>query len=77
MSGRIEIPASETACRAVASALQRRLADARQRYQEVASRRTSGDRIQVDVVEILLRWFINGREEGEAITHSRENRKEV
>jgi len=64
LSGSVRVPSEKEACRKVLNRLNIRLGNARARFQELAESRTSDDRLRSQLIEILERWFILGREQG-------------
>jgi hypothetical protein len=69
ISGDVLIPTSEKGCEKVCLALESRLGKALSKFEALASSRTGDDRLQSDVVNLLMHWHVHGRP-GEA-EHSR------
>ncbi len=63
VSGLINLPSDEADCRKLHRALDDRLNTALKRFDELASSRTSDTRLQAQVIDQLMRWFIHGRGE--------------
>jgi hypothetical protein len=70
LSGWIKMPVDDTACLMLLSAVDARLRDARRRFEELAASRTSDPRLQVQIVDQLLRWYVHGRSEKEPSANS-------
>jgi hypothetical protein len=62
--GPVKLPSTPETCREWCAAISARLSAAEARFQELASARTSLDRLRSQAVEILTRWLIHGREPG-------------
>ncbi|RIK73936.1 MAG: hypothetical protein DCC68_24030 [Planctomycetota bacterium] len=61
ISGSVVTPSDESACAAILRAVNERLVNAEKRFRELADARTSDGRLQSQMVEQLLRWFVLGR----------------
>lgn len=61
ISGDVPIPNSEKGCEKVRLALESRLEKACSKFEALASSRTSDDRLQTDVVNLLMHWYVHGR----------------
>lgn len=59
--GDVGLPAEETSCRRLLVALDSRLAEARVRFEALASSRTGTEKLREDVVDLLMYWFVHGR----------------
>lgn len=67
LSGLLSIPATESGCSAVLSALNSRLEQARARLDEVAaSRAGSNENLQKAVTDLLMHWYVHGRPQRQA-----------
>jgi len=61
LSGTLNVPADDSACRARLEAVNGRLVAAQNRFVELAECRTGDSRLQGQIVDQLLRWFVHGR----------------
>jgi hypothetical protein len=59
--GQVELPADEGDCAEWQRAVENRLADARNRFDSLASSRTGTERIRDGTTNILIQWFLHGR----------------
>lgn len=59
----VSLPANAGSCRKLLERLKARLETAIARFQELAASRTSDERMRANLVELLRRWFLLGREE--------------
>jgi len=64
VSGRVNVPADEAPCLSVLGEVDARLLAARRRFDELAESRTGDPRLQAQIVDQLLRWFVHGRSAG-------------
>jgi hypothetical protein len=64
VSGWVNVPADEAPCLATLRAVDARLHAARKRFDELAESRTSDPRLQAQIVDQLLHWFVHGRNAG-------------
>lgn len=62
LRGPVSIPTTENDCVRLAAALENRLADARSRFEELAAARAGTDELRERVVDLLHKWFVNGKE---------------
>ena len=62
VSGEVKIPDSPKACSELLAKIKTRIADATQRFEELASSRTGDQNMQAQLMELLGRWFVGGRE---------------
>jgi methylase of polypeptide subunit release factors len=61
VSGWVKLPREDKPCQRVSQDLDARLNAARKRFQELAESRTSDPRLQDEIIEQLVRWFVLGR----------------
>jgi len=61
--GDVEVPADEDTCRRWRRAIESRLATARRRFESRVASRTGSEELREDAVDLLMQWFIHGREE--------------
>lgn len=59
--GVIQVPSSESDCEHVLQEMERRLADARERFTELAGSRTGTQSLQEKTRDLLLSWYIHGK----------------
>lgn len=59
--GEVEVPTDEGACAEWQKAIERRLADARSRFDALAGSRTGTQTLRGAAGGLLLHWFIHGR----------------
>ncbi len=62
MSGEVTLPADFGPCLKLLERVNRRIEDARARFKELAESRTGDERVQEQLMEVLERWFVVGRE---------------
>ena len=62
VSGTFKLPQGEEPCADLQKKLTERLRFARARFDQLASRRTSDDRLQFQIIEQLTRWFVLGKD---------------
>jgi predicted small lipoprotein YifL len=62
LRGPVQLPASEEASRQSLVRLDKRLAQARATFESLAHSRSGDDKTRVQVVELLLHWFLHGRD---------------
>ena len=62
VSGEVKIPARLDPCFKLLARVNERIEKARARFKELADSRTSDQRVQGQLVELLERWFVLGRE---------------
>jgi len=62
VSGEVRVPAALEPCYKVLSRAETRIKKARARFRELARSRTGDERVQEQLVEVLERWFVLGRE---------------
>jgi hypothetical protein len=60
--GQIELPTDEAACAEWRKAVENRISEARSRFEDLAVYRSDMERVREEIVAVLLRWFIHGRE---------------
>ena len=63
LRGPVSIPTIEKECRQVSNSLEKRIADAEARLDELAQQYTGTDKLREQVADILKRWFIHGKSE--------------
>jgi hypothetical protein len=63
LRGPVSVPTAEQDCVQVATALENRLTHARSRFEELVAERAGTDELCERVVDILYKWFVNGRED--------------
>jgi hypothetical protein len=61
LRGKVKVPAAPDASRQTLRALQKRLAEAEERFNQLAADRTGDERLQHRTTELLMQWFIHGR----------------
>jgi len=66
IAGEVQLPADFGPCIKVMERLNRRVEDAARRFKELAESRTGDERVQQQLVEVLERWFVLGRETSKA-----------
>jgi hypothetical protein len=59
--GQVELPADEDACAEWHRAIEKRLADARSRFDALAGSRTGTQTLREASADLLMQWFIHGR----------------
>ncbi|MGH7916355.1 MAG: hypothetical protein ACREQE_02715 [Candidatus Binataceae bacterium] len=64
LRGSASLPASEEACRERLSRLEQRLIKARAEFEALAESRGGNDKAREEVVELLMHWFVHGKENG-------------
>jgi hypothetical protein len=62
LRGPVSVPTTEKDCVRLATALENRLADARSRFEKLAAARAGTDELRERVVDLLHKWFVNGKE---------------
>jgi hypothetical protein len=60
--GKVKVPAQASACRQAIRELAARMAEARRRFEELAASRTGTPALQDRTAELLVHWFIHGRQ---------------
>jgi hypothetical protein len=60
--GEVTVPAQAAACRQAVRELASRMAEARGRFEELAASRTGTPALQDRTAELLVHWFIHGRQ---------------
>jgi hypothetical protein len=66
LRGPVSVPTREQDCVQLATALEKRLADARSRFEELAAVRAGTDELREWVVDTLYKWFVHGKEDRKA-----------
>jgi len=61
ISGPVTVPLGKEACRAVLGRMKDRIERANAHFGELAESRTSDDRIRAQLIEVLERWYIQGK----------------
>ena len=61
LSGEVKLPADSAPCIKVLERVNQRVEKAVARFKELAESRTSDERIQEQLMEVLERWFVLGR----------------
>jgi hypothetical protein len=61
LSGNVRLAKEKGSCQELLARIEDRLARARSRFKDLAQSRTGDERIRVQVLEVLERWFILGR----------------
>jgi hypothetical protein len=64
VAGWVNAPDDEAACLTVLGAVDARLGAARKRFDELGESRTSDPRLQAQIADQLMRWFVHGRTPG-------------
>jgi methylase of polypeptide subunit release factors len=59
--GAIDVPAEAEGCEKLRKKIKEKIEVAKSRFEELANTRTSLEEKQIEVVELLLRWFVVGR----------------
>ena len=59
--GQVELPADEAACAEWHKAIEKRLADARNRFDALAGSRTGTQTLRDAAAGLLMQWFVHGR----------------
>ncbi len=62
--GQVKLPADLAPCLKVLERVDRRVESARARFKELAESRTGDERVQDQLMEVLERWFVVGRQTG-------------
>jgi hypothetical protein len=62
LSGKVKLPADSSPCIKALERVNQRVEKAVARFKELAESRTSDERIQEQLMEVLERWFVLGRE---------------
>ena len=62
MSGEVRVPADFGRCLKLMDRVNRRIEEAKVRFKELSDSRTSDERVQEQLMEVLERWFVLGRE---------------
>ena len=62
MSGEVRLPADFGRCLKVLDRVNRRIEEAKVRFKELSESRTGDERVQEQLMEVLERWFVLGRE---------------
>ncbi len=57
----MRLPAGMAPCLKVLDRVDRRIAGAKARFKELAESRTGDERVQEQLMELLVRWFVAGR----------------
>ncbi len=60
-SGWVKVPPDDDACKQLRDDIVARMRKARARFGDLADSRTSDPRLQVQIVDQLMRWFVRGR----------------
>jgi len=60
--GQVKLPCEHDACCKLVDRVDARLEKTRARFRELAENRTSDERVREELMEVLERWFILGRE---------------
>lgn len=61
ISGHVTVPVRKEACRAVLERMKDRIERTNALFEELAKSRTSDDRIRVQLIEALERWYVQGK----------------
>jgi hypothetical protein len=78
VTGEVTLPAKAGPCRKLLERLEGRIQTATARFQELAASRTSDEKMRANLVDLLRRWFLLGREAPvKAEPEARERRAEV
>jgi methylase of polypeptide subunit release factors len=70
ISGWVHTPTDEAGCAELLNAARMRMAAAERRFAELAESRTSDPRLQAQIIEQLVRWYVHGRERKEQATEA-------
>jgi hypothetical protein len=62
LRGPVSVPTDGQDCVHLATTLENRLAGARARFEELAAARAGTDELREQVVDLLHKWFVNGKE---------------
>jgi hypothetical protein len=65
LRGPVTVPATEEDCTRTRVQLEKRLAEARRVFEDLAAERAGTDKLREQVADLLYKWFINGRDAGE------------
>lgn len=68
VAGWIKLPAKQDSCVELHRELTERIHAARTRFIELAESRTSDPRLQAQIIDLLMRWFVLGRAESPSVT---------
>lgn len=61
LRGLVRVPRSEAGCKAARRELEGRLDLARARFEELAQTRSSNEKTQGEIVDLMMHWFVHGR----------------
>ena len=61
LRGRLAVPAEEASCRDSLTGLDSRLKQARSEFEALVASRTTNEKIQAEVTDLLMHWFVHGR----------------
>jgi hypothetical protein len=61
LRGPVSLPATEPECVKLGESLKGRLAEGKSKLKELAEQRAGTDKLREQVVDVLYRWFIQGR----------------
>jgi hypothetical protein len=65
MAGKVGLPSGADSCVKLLARLNERMADAEKRFRTSTESRTGDERIREQLMEVLLRWFVLGRQKKE------------
>jgi len=60
--GQVKLPTDEAACAEWREAVEKRISEARSRFEDLAVYRSDMERVREEIVAVLLQWFIHGWE---------------
>lgn len=63
VSGEVHMPSTDEACAEMQKQIEERLRAARDRFEELAASRTGDENVRRQLLEVLERWFVVGRDE--------------
>jgi hypothetical protein len=61
VSGDLKMPTTDGACTQIQKLVESRLEAARSRFQDLAVSRTGDEGVHGQMMDVLVRWFVNGR----------------
>ncbi|MGC2202620.1 MAG: hypothetical protein WA633_21100 [Stellaceae bacterium] len=70
LRGPLRLPMDEHDCRDTLALLDGRLAEARTEFEALAQSRSGDERTRSQMVELMLHWFVHGRERGDAVAQT-------
>ena len=70
VSGNLNVPKLAVACSRLLELVNARIDTARNRFQELADSRTGDEDMRQQLLSVLIRWFVLGRERDHGVAHS-------